>query len=168
MSTRTKVADKSIDDNGVTITFTNGSSLVASLADLTPEIVTQLALHGLSQKIGDAYAGVSGDVDQAVQLAQAVYENLKNGRFKAVREGGGGVSRATDLAKALARVAGVELSEAIAKLEEIGKEGRAELKKNEAIEDALLDIQREKLEAKKAALAETAGDKLEQAKALFG
>ena len=50
---------KKIDVEAKTVTFTfeDDSTQVLELGNLTPEMQTQLALHGLSQKAGDSYAG---------------------------------------------------------------------------------------------------------------
>ena len=147
-----KVASKNIGDNGVTIEFANGHELVMDLSAFTPEIVTQLALHGLSQKVGDSYSGVKGDVEEAIGLATGVFTRLQNGEFRASREGSGGGGRVSDLARALAKVAGVELSDAVAKLAEMDKEGKKGLKDNIHIQKALNEIAEEKLKAKQAEL----------------
>ena len=133
MTERNKVASKEIFESGVSITFSNEQTLLVYLGELTEEIVRQLALHGLSQKLGDAYAGVKGDPKTGFELAFAVAERLKNGEFNAKREGTGATGRVTDLAKALAEVAGRELSEAVARLDEMAKAEKLELRRHPRI-----------------------------------
>ena len=164
---RAKIATKTVSDEGLKIAFEGGQELVVNLSDLSSEIQTQLALHGLSQKIGDSYAGSGGDVEEAFKLASGVAERLKAGEFKATRESTGG-GRVTDLARALAEVAGVELSDAVAKLEEMGKVPKAGLKKNKHINAVLLRIQEEKLKEKAAAAAAAAEGDMEDLSAMFG
>ena len=57
----------------------NGAKLSLNLDELKPETVEQLALHGLSQKGGDAGAGMSKDRDfaGAYGAIQTVLDNLE-------------------------------------------------------------------------------------------
>ena len=64
---RERVATKEIDVAGKTVTFTfvNGESVVCKLADVPTEMQTRLALHGMSQKIGDSFAGVAKETKES-------------------------------------------------------------------------------------------------------
>jgi hypothetical protein len=141
----------------VDFNFENGNSLNARLAELPEEIVVQLALYGLSQKVGDSYSGVDGNIEEAEELANGVYDRLKKGEFKASRESSGS-GRVSDLARALAQVAGVDLSAAVEKLAEMDKDAKKGLKENLHIQRALTEIQKAKLAEKEAKLAEEAKD----------
>lgn len=148
-----KVASKEVSDEGVLFKFSDDTVLETKLSDLSPEMVTQLALHGLSQKVGDSYSGVKGDVDEAKKLATGTWERLVKGEFKATRESSGGGSKVTDLARALAKVAGVELVDAVGKLAEMDRDQKKGLRENLHIQRALLEIQKEKAAEKEAKLA---------------
>lgn len=87
----------SIDDQSVTIKFEDDSSASLSLTDLTPEITMQLALHGLSQKLGDSYAGPEKRA-LAPEVVAGVIQGLKDGNWTVRGEGG---TRVTQLARAL-------------------------------------------------------------------
>ncbi len=98
-----------IEEQTVSLTFENGNTLICALADLSPETVVQLALHGLSQKEGDSYAG---NKDQAEVLAGNVWDNLTAGNWSVRGEGG---PRVTQLVRALVMklaAAGKEITEA--------------------------------------------------------
>lgn len=151
MTERNKVASKEISENAVTITFSDESTVAVSLSDLPAEIVTQLALHGLSQKLGDSYAGVKGDAKEGFKLASAVAERLRSGEFNAKREGSGASGKVTDLARALAEVAGKELSEAVARLDQMEKAEKLELRRHPRIAAVLARMAAER--AQEAALA---------------
>ncbi len=56
------------------------------LPELNQDIVDQLALHGLSQKLGDAAAGKDGK-DAEDSIAET-WANLKEGKFRGERAGG--------------------------------------------------------------------------------
>ncbi len=78
-----------------------GARVEMDLQGLTPEIIAELALHGLTQKVGDAASGCKGNADEARGMMQKVIDALQAGNWGAKREG-----RATDpistAAKALA------------------------------------------------------------------
>lgn len=105
-SGRIKVARKDYDEDSATfsITFADGSATEVALDSLPGNIVRLLALHGLSQKLGDSYASVKGDVAAAKEKFEATLTQLQSGEWKRAREGGGeGSSKVTELAEALAR-----------------------------------------------------------------
>jgi len=140
---KTKIADKAIaeDLSGVTLSFSDEQNMTVNLSDLPPEIVTHLALHGLSQKLGDAYSGEK-DVAVARGKAEAVAKRLVNGDWKAVREGGGG--RITDLAHALATVTGRTIEEAVGVIEGMTKEAKKDLRNHAQIKAELARITAER------------------------
>ncbi len=57
-----------------------------SLTELSQDIIDHLALHGLSQKLGDAAAGKEGD--GAKSSIAETWDNLKDGKFRGERAGG--------------------------------------------------------------------------------
>lgn len=101
MAERNKIATKAVDDKdaptSVVFKFANGVVLNATGISLDPKFdelgITgrRLFLHGLAQKIGDEYANSEGNVDNAVDWAQAMYERLQSGEWSEARQGGGGV-----------------------------------------------------------------------------
>lgn len=153
-----KVCEKNVTDTGVEFGFTNGENLVLNLSDLSPEMVTQLALHGISQKVGDAYSGVKGNVEEAISLARAIIDRLKTGEFNAKREGGSASGRVTDLARALSEVAGKEISECVAKLDEMEKAEKLALRKHPKVAAVLA-----RLAAERAAEAAVEAEGVEEA-----
>ena len=140
---KTKVATKStLDDNaGVAIDFSDGTRLTCAFADLSPEIITNLAIHGAKQKIGDSYSGEQ-DPSAAFALASKVVEQLLAGKWSAVREGGGG--RISDLAQALSRVTGQEVATCVAKLAEMDKKAKQDLRNHDQVKVVLAEIALEK------------------------
>lgn len=62
--------------------------LIVSLESLPEQIVTNLALHGLSQKIGDSYSGVGGDAAEARKLSEGVLARLLEGDWRAAAVAG--------------------------------------------------------------------------------
>jgi hypothetical protein len=119
-------------------TLGNGQQIVAGLEGLAPEIVERLAIHGLSQKIGDAAADFSKERDflGAFTSMGKVWENLQAGLWAS--KGGGGTS---DLVAAIAKIKGVSLEEAQAAVGKANEEQLATLKKHPAIKEAIAKIQ---------------------------
>lgn len=94
-----------LEAKAVTFDFTKdgGAAIVATLAELPESIITRLALHGLSQKAGDAYANAakqSDPVKWAQEQVAAVIKGLKEGVFNAGRTGEG-AAKVSILARAL-------------------------------------------------------------------
>lgn len=147
-----KIATKETEGNSVRVAFTDGEVLEVSLGQLPEDIVKHLALHGLSQKLGDSYAGEK-DVEVAKAKAKKVAERLQAGEWKAVREGSGG-GRITDLAQALARVTGKELAECVSVITDMDKEQKKALRQHPQIKVALAEIAAEKAKAKAAEAGE--------------
>jgi hypothetical protein len=75
------VAGRSVPDEctGLRFVFENDEQLEVVLTDLPAAIQAQLAYHGVSQKIGDAFAGAKGDVNLAQENAESLLEQLMAG-----------------------------------------------------------------------------------------
>ena len=162
-------AKKQIDTEArvVTILFEDGTEARHTLGDLSPEIVTQLALHGLSQKLGDSYSGAEAavadgeapsKVDYAKGTVTRVWASLISGEWSAKREGSGGGS-ITMLARAIAEALGVEPTEAQAKLDSMDKETKAKIRAVPKVALALAKLKAEQAAraAEKAQAAAAAG-----------
>ena len=69
----------SVENESVTFGF-EGNSVEFRLDQLSREMITRLALHGLSQKLGDSYAD-STKVTDPEKAATDVWNNLKDGNW---------------------------------------------------------------------------------------
>ena len=71
--------EKTIDaeQGTVTVGFASGSTTTVAMRDLPKNIVAQLALHGLSQKITDAGAGKTPE--ETEEHVMKVIDSLKAG-----------------------------------------------------------------------------------------
>lgn len=83
MARTTKVVN--VDLQTVTFSFVNGAKEYR-LEQLPADIILRLALHGLSQKLGDAYAALEREEHEAA--ADAVWYNLKDNNWGASRGAG--------------------------------------------------------------------------------
>lgn len=146
--------------------FGDAGELAVAMADLPVEIVANLAVHGLSQKLGDSYAGAKGAVEELDMTAdewaraqvESVFKQLAEGNWTTRTPGG---TQVTDLARALAIVMaddGVTEQMAAEKLSETGKEEKAELRKHPAVKAELDRIRLERAAAKAEESANAAAD----------
>lgn len=133
----TKIAKKIVGDDFVKFEFANGEILVCSLDDLSEETVRKLAVHGLSQKEGDSYAGAES-IAEAVSSAKTVWNNLVNDLWTVK------VSRGGRMVEALVRATGKTFEECLEKYTDMDEAAQKDLKKHPAIVQALADIEVER------------------------
>lgn len=136
------------------IRFVLGNKLevVADLTDIPNGIREQLALHGLSQKVGDAAAGFSkaGDYSGAFGAMQQVVDNLLAGQWSTRGQGGG----VADLVQAIADLRGVELDAAQAAVDAMDEEQLKKVASHPKVKAKIADIKAARL----AKAAESAAD----------
>jgi hypothetical protein len=101
---RNEIAKKTIRDDysGVDFNFSEGTVLSMLVASVPETLRDRLICHGLSQKIGDSYAGAAGNVADAIDWAQTTIELLTNGEWSERKEGA--VARPTRIVNAVIRV----------------------------------------------------------------
>lgn len=153
----------------------DGEKYLLLLSELSPEIVTRLAVHGLSQKVGDSFAGAADEPDPvayAIARIKDTWEQLKRGEWRVTGTGG---PRATLLGRALARVSGHTIEEAMAVLqdkedslsEEEFKAFLKALRADPSIKQAQADIKLEDAQKAKERASGASGTKADLG-ALFG
>ncbi len=134
---------------GVVFQYPDGKSISVLLSELSQDMITRLAVHGISQKLGDAYASASkqeNPLGWAKEQVQEGLKQLKEGDWRVTTAGG---PRATLLARALARATGNELDAAIEVVDGLDDDQRKALHKDPAIKQAKAAIKLE--DAQKAA-----------------
>lgn len=156
--------DYSVESKTVSFDFGDGTSQVLKLEDYPQEMVLQLALHGLSAKAGDSFAGAKAAIekgyggskaDYCKERVSSIHDQLLAGEWNAKREGSSG-PRVSQLAQAVAVAFGVALDVAVAKLSSMGKDEKAKVQANKKVAKALADIRLQELEARRSKLAEDA------------
>jgi hypothetical protein len=86
-----------------TVTFVRaGAEREYTLASLPVEMIQELTMHGLVQKVGDAAAGKSGD--DATAAMDKVHDALREGNWGVKRSGSGG-DGLTDIQRAIIAIA---------------------------------------------------------------
>lgn len=154
-----KKATKKITETGISIEFETGQTLDIELSSLSDEMQKKLALHGLSQKVGDSYAGA--EADESFELAAAVHERLKNNDWTVTRAGGG-AARVSMLVEALAAATGKDPEETLAVVSAMDDDAKKQLKKHPAIAAELARLSAERaVEKAKAAAASAAASPVE-------
>ena len=154
-----------VETKSVTFEFGEAGSVVFDLSKVSDEMLTQLALHGASQKGGDSYAGAKAatdgtDIDPnewAKSECQRVIDQIYAGEWSVRRAGSGpGI---TDLARALAEVMpDVTEADAAERLADATREDKAALRKHPAIKAVLERLRAERAAAKAEAAEAAAGD----------
>lgn len=142
---KTKFSEKEYDlDTGlVSFTFGNGVTLEVDSNTLSTEMQKQLMLHGISQKVGDSYAGAKGDYDKAVEAAKGVIDQLTQGVWRAGRGEGEARPRLGELAAAIARIKGVDYDKAMAAVEKATDEQRKAWRGNVKVKATIAQIRAE-------------------------
>lgn len=155
-TTRTPVVASDIFGRVLTLNFATGQELAVDLDKLSPDILTQAALHGLKQKLVDAAAiardpttGLSATPEDKYQAVKAVFDRITraDGTWNAVREGEqraqGGM-----FVRAIMELTSKTREETTAMLEKLDKDQIAALKKNAKVLDITQRMEREAAAAK--------------------
>jgi hypothetical protein len=132
---------KKIEGDVITISFPDAptdETVVVDLNNLPPTIVQRLAMHGLSQKLGDATAGA--EMDECLTRVQTVAEALKDPDGWTTRVPGSAGPRTTQLAEALAAATGKDVAEAAQIVSDLDDEGKKELRAHPQIKSELAKI----------------------------
>ena len=150
-----KKATKSIDGDIITITFEEtNETLTVDINNIPAETISRLAMHGLSQKLGDSYAGA--DVGESFARAEGVAKDLQDGNWSTRVAASG--PRTTQLAEALAAATGKTLEEAAAKLETLDEDAKKALRAHAQIKVELARIKATKAAAAAEKAAAEVGD----------
>lgn len=143
-----KFCDKEYDlDTGVvTFTFGNGTVIELDSNKLGEDMRKQLMLHGISQKVGDSFAGVRGNFVEGVGNAQDTVDQLLAGVWKAARDDDA-KPRLAELAAAIARIKDVPLEQATAAVEKGTDDQRKAWRSNAKVKAVIAQLRAEKAAA---------------------
>lgn len=130
---KTKFSAKSTDNGTFTVSFGNGTVLTLDIADVPEEIHNDLILHGISQMVGDTYAGAKGNYEIAIAAATKKIEQIKSGTLTIVRGTGESKPRVGELARALSIVKSISEAEALALLEKCNEEQKKTIRNHPSI-----------------------------------
>lgn len=142
-----KVATKEIVGGKVKFNWADGEVSEFDVDSLPKEIVGRLALHGLSQKVGDSYASAD-TVAEAKEAAKDVWESLTNGKWSSARGTGG------KIVEALARIMNQPIEVVQANYDNLDAEQKAVLAKDARVRGMLAIIGGERAQEKLAKMPE--------------
>lgn len=144
----TKVVD--LDAGTVTFNFADGGTPIVVHLDDVEKSLSHLALHGVSHKVGDSYAGAE-TVAEARQAAIKTIEMLVAGEWTIRTPGAPKIGL---LADAIARMRGVPVEGVLEVLAKTDDETKKGLRANPKIKALMSQIKAER-DAEKAEKAET-------------
>lgn len=148
-----KVPD--FDAQTIAFQFGDAGEVTVAMADLKPEIVAKLAVHGLSQKLGDSYAGAAKATESldmtadeyAKNQVEAVFKQLTEGEWSTRTPGG---PRITDLVQAFADTTGYPVEDVAEQAQDWTKEEKDAIRKHPQVKARLSEIRAERQAAKAA------------------
>ncbi len=158
-----KIAKKEITENGVVFSFANGEVVLATVAAMPEEILYRLAIHGLSQKLGDSYASAGDKGLTVADCADGVRDILRN-LTEGIWSASGGTGSSI-LAEALAALTGKELGECAKILTAMPDDAKKALAKRDDVKAAVAEIKAARARAK---LAGQSGGDIDDLTGLFG
>ena len=122
----------------------SGVKVIGDLGKFNAEIIERLAIHGLSQKVGDSVSALSKtrDFHAAFGNMQEVVDNLEKGLWSA--RGG---SSTSDLVAALASLTGEDTETIQTAIDQADDEKIAEFRKNPEVKAKILEMQAERQKA---------------------
>jgi hypothetical protein len=162
-NSRTKLATKETDAEAglLLVSFAHGEDLSISLSEVPEKILTELALHGLSQKVGDSYSGEK-DPQEAKAKAEDVIDRLKSGDWVKARLRGEGSTSLT--VEAIAAIKGKSVSAIKEVWAGLPEDTKKAVRNDPAIKAKMAAIKAERLQSK----ADEASDSEEGALSAFG
>ncbi len=160
----TKIAKKEVGENGVKFTFSNGSIVKATLSGIPQEMLKRLAIHGLSQKLGDSYASANDKGWSVQDCADGVAEILSGLRAGIWSQSGG--SGVNILAEAIARMLDKTAEECATILAAMSDDDRKETAKRDDVKAMVATIKAERAKARLAATP-GAGDDVDDLQEMF-
>lgn len=137
------IAKKLVSEDSITFAWADETTSTVSLSDIPSDLINRAALHGLSQKLGDAYSGCEGNIATAKAQFDDVLAALMAGDWN--RKGGstGGV-----WVEAIAEAASVPFEEALEKYNAADEETRKAMKAHPDVKAAKARIDYERAQAK--------------------
>ena len=113
-----KATDKATMTVSIEVVGIDSGPIEYSLTELSDDMVDSLALHGLSQKLGDSAAGKEGA--EALSSIAETWDNLKDNKFKGERAAGERMPTKKSMVAALDALSEEDRAESIAALAKMG------------------------------------------------
>lgn len=146
----------------IQFTFEDNTVQTIDVNALNDDTKFRALVHGISQKVGDSYAGAKAEENPlafAKESAAATIAQILNGDWRAASTGGG--PRVTDLAVAFSRVTGKTVEECVEYIGTLDDAQTKDLRGRAKIKAELAKIAAEKAVAKANKLAAEAANATE-------
>lgn len=140
----------------IRFTFEGQEDVTIDCNALNDEMKFNRLVHGVSQTVGDSYAGAGKEPNPNAAARQFADETVKQLLAGILRASSGGGPRITDLAVAYAKVSGETIEAAIELVEGLNDEESKALRAKPRIKAALLAITAQRAAEKAAAAAKAA------------
>lgn len=129
-----------LDARTLTFNFAHGETLVATLEDVKP-VLTQVALHGLKQKLADSFANNDGP-EEAHNKASELYSRLKAGDWTYRRPAGEASHTLT--VEAISRLKSLDPAAVKATWDELPDDTKSSIKKDPEVKAMIATIKAER------------------------
>lgn len=137
--------------NGETRTFSLRTGQMYDAGNPQHKTVLRALAHGLEQKLGDSYSGVT-DIDDSIETVDQLMERLHKGEWTVAREGASGLAGVSVLCKALVEATGLPVEKVREQLANWDAKTKAALRSSAEIAPIV-----KRMEAEKAARAAAGG-----------
>lgn len=104
-SDKTITIDEAAGTVAVRFDFRNGQTRELSSAELSPATMLRALGHGVAQKAGDEYSGVT-EIDDMVLAVDEIFARLRTGDWSVARESGDSTAGASIVIKAIMEATG--------------------------------------------------------------
>ena len=135
----------------IRFTFEGQEDVTIDVNALSDEVKFNRLVHGVSQTVGDSYAGVKGEADPAAAARAYAAETVKQLLAGILRASSGGGPRVTDLATVFAALNGVTVDEAVEFIGGLDEKQEKELRNKPKIKAQLLALTAKRAAEKAAA-----------------
>lgn len=148
-TTRTPAIEATINEQIITLAFSDGRTLTIDAATLSPDIQEAAIMHGLKQKLVDGAAiarnpdtGRSATIDDKYNAVKEILDRIsgENGTWNKVRGDGTGASGGGLLLSALMRLTGKSKTAIEEFLAGKSKEEKAALRDNEKVAAIMAEL----------------------------
>lgn len=138
---------------GVRFDFANGETRTVMLVEVQP-LISRLAVHGLSQKLGDEYAGEK-TTDDCLTVFDDLLTTLKSGKFSVGRQSNG-LSGSGLLVRACSEAFNVPIAQAMATIKNLSAKEKTVLKESPDVKRIITRLESERIENAKKGVDEAA------------
>jgi len=140
-----QIAKKVVGEATITCAWADDTTTTVDVNEFSDEVRHHAMMHGFSQKLGDSYSGVQGNLTQAKAQFDEVHAALADGDWN---RKGGGASSGGIWVEAIAQASGNDLEAVLAKWNAMDDAEKAAVKKHPQVKLAKAEIEMVRAKAK--------------------